>query len=116
MSWSPTIYVKFPDEATARAMAASLGVEFPETGEIPTGNHNFALVAPIRAPWQVPPTTGLNDEDMVVETSPGTPEPGFWAMLRLNTQWSGYEATMAAIEAAGIKRSPEPPPAVFFGA
>lgn len=91
MSWSPTIYCQFPDEATARALALQLGVDFPDDGAIPTGNHNFALVAPI-IEWVTWPTK---------DTS-GEARPGYWAMLRLNTAWKGYAATLAAIEGAGV--------------
>ena len=83
MVWSPAIYVQFPDEATARAAAAGLGVAFPESGEIPTGNENFALKAPADA--------------YVVGSEPREKLPGYWALLRLNTNWAGYAATMAAI-------------------
>ena len=38
--WSPPIYCQHPDEATARAAATALGVDFPPSGRIPTGNQN----------------------------------------------------------------------------
>ncbi len=87
MSWSPTIYVQFPDEAAARAVAIGLGVEFPADGSIPTGNQHFALAAPITE-WLTPPAS---------RGDPGTLRPGYWAMLRLNTGWAGYDAAMAVI-------------------
>ena len=114
MSWSSTIYVQVPDEATARAAAADLGLEFPDDGTIPTANHNFALHAPMVAPWQIAPTWGTDADGWVVLTAPGTPEPGYWAMLRLNTDWQGYPATMAALQAAGVVRALDDPPASFF--
>ena len=107
--WSPTIYCQHPDEVTARAAAAALGVDFPPSGRIPTGNQNFAMHAPMQPPWATPPVV---DEDGV-EVTPGTPEPGFWSMLRLNMDWPGYEATIAAIEASGVRRDLADPPVVW---
>ena len=107
--WSPAIYCQHPDEATARAAAAALGVDFPETGEIPTGNQNYAMHAPMQPPCSVPP---VHDEDGV-EVTLGVPESGFWSMLRLNTDWPGYAATMAAIEASGVRRDLVDPPVVW---
>lgn len=109
MAWSSTLYCQHPDEATARAAAAAFGVEFPESGEIPTGNQNYALVAPMQPPWEMPP---VFDEDGV-EVTPGVPEDGFWSMLRLNTDWAGYAATMAALEASGVLRDLADPPVVW---
>ena len=57
----------------------------------------------MQPPWAVEPT----------ETTPGTPEAGYWAMLRLNDNWAGYAATMAAIETMGVARSLTDPPCVF---
>ena len=107
--WSPAIYLQHPDEATARAAAAALGMDFPETGEIPTGNGNFALHAPMQAPWVTPPV--FNEAGEIV--TPGVAETGYWSMLRLNLDWPGYAATMAAIEASGVKRDLVNPPVVW---
>lgn len=107
--WSPAIYCQHPDEATARAAAAALGVDFPASGDIPSGNQNYALHAPIRAPWATPPVV---DADGMIVT-PGVPEPGYWSMLRLNMEWPGYAETMAAIEAAGVRRDLVDPPVVW---
>lgn len=109
MAWSDAIYVQFPDEATARVMAASLGVDFPEGGSIPSGNGNYAMQAPMTAPWSSPPVYDGAGEVL----SPGVREPGFWAMLRLNTAWVGYAATLAAIEGAGVRRLLDVPPVVW---
>ena len=116
MSWSPTIYVQFPDEAAARAMALELGVEFPEqTGDaIPTGNHNFVLQAPIPSPWRTPPAYEQTEDGLSRLATPGVPEPGYWAMLRLNADWPGCEPTMAVLEASGAVRDLTEPPADFF--
>lgn len=103
MAWSETIYLQFTDEAEARAAATALGVDFPDDGTIPSGNQNYALCAPMQPPWAVEPT----------ETTPGTPESGYWAMLRLNDNWSGYASTMTAIEALGAVRVLPNPPCVF---
>ena len=107
--WSPAIYCQHPDEATARAAAAALGVDFPASGRIPTGNQNYAMHAPMQPPWATPPVL---DEGGAVAT-PGVPEPGYWSMLRLNMEWAGYEETMAAIELAGVRRELEEPPVVW---
>ena len=107
MSWTPALHCQFPDEATAREFAAALGVDFPEDGSIPTGNHNFALVAPIEE-WITRPV--YVDGEMV---DPGERRSGFWAMLRLNTDWPGFAATLAAIEAAGVVRELAEPCNVF---
>lgn len=104
--WSPAIYCQHPDEATARAAAAALGVEFPESGEIPTGNQNYAMHAPMQPPWVTPPV--VDDDGMIV--TPGVAETGYWSMLRLNMDWPGYEATMAAIETSGVRRDLANPP------
>jgi len=107
--WSPAFYVQFPDEPTARATATALGVDFPESGEIPTGNGNYAMHAPMQPPWVTPPV--FDGEGAVV--TPGVAEPGYWAMLRFNTDWPGYAATVAAIEGSGAKRTLAEPPVVW---
>lgn len=104
--WSPAIYCQHPDEATARAAAAALGVDFPSSGDIPFGNQHYALCAPMQAPWATPPV--LDGDGMIV--TPGVPEAGYWSMLRLNMDWPGYGATMAAIEASGVRRELADPP------
>lgn len=112
MSWSPAIYVQFPDEATARVAAAAIGVDFPEDGSVPTGNRNYAMHAPMQAPWATEP---VNDPETGEVTTPGVVEPGYWAMLRLNTEWPGYAETWAAIQATGAVRELENPPVVWAG-
>ena len=107
--WSQEIYCQHPDEAAARAAAAALGVDFPESGAIPTGNENYALHAPMTPPWVTPPV--VDDEGNII--TPGVSEPGYWSMLRLNMDWPGYEATLAAIEASGVRRALVDPP-VFW--
>lgn len=32
----------------------------------------------------------------------GDPLPGYWVLLRLNDDWVGYAATMAALDASGV--------------
>lgn len=107
--WSPAIYCCHPDEATARAAATALGVEFPASGRIPTGNENYAMHAPMQPPWVTPPD--LDEEG--VEVTPGVPEAGYWSMLRLNMDWSGYQAAMVAIDASGVQRELADPPVVW---
>lgn len=109
MAWREAIYVQFPDEATARAMATALGVDFPEDGTIPSGNQNYAMHAPMHPPWAVEP---LIDDDGV-EVTPGVPESGYWAMLRFNDDFAGYDDLVAAIEDAGVRRVLASPPAVW---
>jgi len=107
--WSPAIYCQHPDEATARAAAAALGVDFPDSGQIPTGNENFAMHAPMQPPWVTPPV--FDGEGL--EVTPGVAQPGYWSMLRFNVDWPGYEATLAALEAAGVRRELVNPPVVW---
>lgn len=109
MAWTEAIYVEFPDEATARAMAEGLGVEFPASGRIPNGSSNYALHAPMQPPWVTPPV--YDGEGELV--TPGVAESGYWAMLRLNEEWAGCAATLAAIEGAGVRRELVDPPAVW---
>jgi hypothetical protein len=99
-NWADGIIVCFPDEMTARAAAAGMGMEFPADGSIPTGNGNYAMAAPITPPWQSEPVVTGSGETTVVAT-PGIRMPGFWALLRLNMEWEGYEATWEAIQASG---------------
>ena len=109
MAWRDAIYVQFPDEATARAFATALGVEFPDDGTIPTGNGNYAMHAPMQPPWVTEP---VYDVDGVLIT-PGVPESGYWAMLRLNDDFSGYDEIVAAISEAGVQRVLADPPVVW---
>ena len=109
MAWRDTIYLQFPDEATARALATALGVDFPENGAIPSGNQNYALHAPMQPPWVTPPVYDVDGE----EVTPGVPQPGYWAMLRLNDDFAGYQGIVAAIEGAGVQRTLATPPVVW---
>lgn len=107
MTWSNTLYLCHPDEATARAEAAALGIDFPADGSIPTGNENYALVSPMESPWQTPPVYGPGG----LVTVPGVRMTGYWSMLRLNTNWAGYAQTMAALPAR--LRTLASPPNIF---
>jgi len=109
MAWRDTIYVQFPDEATARVMATSLGVDFLVGDTIPTGNQNYAMHAPMETPWVTPPV--YNAEGVLI--TPGVPESGYWAMLRLNDDFSGYDEIVAAISEAGVRRDLVDPPVVW---
>jgi hypothetical protein len=95
-TWSKTIYVDFPDEDAARAMAMALGVEFPEDGSIPTGNGNYAMVAPIVEWVRRPVSAGREIIDQ------GERRPGYTAMIRLNMDWPGYAAAMAMLAAVAV--------------
>lgn len=110
MTWSPAIYVQFPDEPTARAAARAIGVEFPADGSIPTGNQNYAMHAPMQSPWIVEP---ISDPDTGEVMTPGKSEPGYWAMLRLNTAWAGYEVAWAAMQSTGAVRDLKNPPVAW---
>lgn len=102
MAWSAGIIVQFPDEATARLAATAIGVEFPDDGSIPSGNDNYAMNAPISAPFTVEPVVVGSGDDQVI--TPGVRDSGYWALLRLNMEWSGYAETWAAIQATGAVR------------
>lgn len=112
MSWSPTLYVQFPNEDAARSMATALGADFPADGSIPTGNENYTLVAPI-IEWITPPVWSLEQDGIPVLTETGEARPGYWAMLRLNADWPGYAAAMATLQAAGVLKSLNDPSNVF---
>ncbi len=107
--WSETIYLQFPDETTAREMATSLGVIFPEDGSIPSGNHNYALCAPIQNPWISEPV--YNEEGEITEE--GVAESGYWAMLRMNLEWINYTSIQTTINNAGVVREIFTPLNVF---
>lgn len=109
MAWREAVYVQFPDEETARALATALGVDFPESGAIPSGNQNYAMHAPMTPPWITPPVFDAEG----AEVTPGVHEPGYWAMLRLNDDFAGYEGIVTAIEAAGVRRDLVDPPVVW---
>lgn len=100
MSWSDPIHVQFADRAAAIAFGRSLGIEIPEAGAIPSGTHHFALEE-VDPPLTVPP---VSDADGNLVT-PGTRAAGCWLMGRLNMDWPGAAAALAAIEAAGIRRT-----------
>jgi len=107
MSWSPTIYVQFPNEEAARIAATMMGVDFPVDGSIPSGNHNYAMHAPMQAPWISEPVI---DSDTGEVITPGTTESGYWAMLRLNTTFVRYDEIVAMIDELGVKRNLINPP------
>ena len=109
MAWQDTVYVQFTDEATARALAMALGVDFPESGVIPTGNQNYAMHAPMQAPWVTPPVFDAEG----AEITPGVAEPGYWAMLRFNDDFPGCAGIIEAITAAGVSRELVNPPATW---
>lgn len=106
MAWT-TVYVRHETEAEAREQGAALGIVFPASGIIPSGNQRYALSADIGTPFVTPP----DDEA-------GTPgvldnEGGYWSMLAINQAWEGHDATIAAIEALGVRRFPAHPPTVW---
>lgn len=112
MSWSPDRHANFPDEATARAVATSLGADMPEDGSIPTGNRNFALVAPVEH-WITEPMWSRDGNGDMVLFDPGEKRPGFWALVRFNLSTpegiaadEAFRATpyyVATLENPGVK-------------
>jgi hypothetical protein len=92
-NWTATVYVQFPDEATARVAAAALGADMPEDGSPPAGNQNYSLVAPI------------------VELEAGAPLPGYWAMMRFNlatAEGAAAYAQLLALSPSPIRTRPAP--------
>ena len=83
MSWGATLYVQFATEAQARAMAEQLG----------------ALVVAITEWVARPPIARDGSGD------PGQARPGYWAMLRFNTGWAGYNQAMATLTTVGVLRT-----------
>ena len=109
MAWTP-IYTRHENEAEARAQGAALGIVFPPNGTIPSGNQRYALTPNIGTPWLTPP---VYDNGIIV--TPGVPdhEGGYCCLLVINQEWEGHDATIAAIEALGVRRFPEYPLTVW---
>ncbi len=105
--WTPTVYVQFPDEATARTAATALGADFPADGGIPTGTRNYALVAPITE-WVTRPTIARDGSG-----DPGEACPGYWAMMRFNLDTAEGAAAYAQLQAYGVIRTRATPSNVF---
>lgn len=110
MAWTAA-YVRHEDEAEARAQGAALGVVFPANGVIPSGNQRYALTANIGVPFITPP---VYDNGVIVTPGVLDPEGGYWSLLAINQDWSGHDATIAAIEGLGVRRYPEYPPTVWM--
>lgn len=81
-NWTHTIYLKFADETTARAVALALGADFPVDGSVPIGDDNYALAAPI-VEYSVRPAYGVVSGVPTV-TNAGTVRAGYWAMAKFN--------------------------------
>lgn len=109
MAWT-TVYTRHEDEAEAREQGTALGIVFPANGSIPSGNQRYALTGNIGVPWLVEP---VYDNGEIVEPGVPDPEGGYWSMLAINQDWEGHDATIAAIEALGVRRYPENPPTVW---
>lgn len=109
MAWTP-VYVRHENEAEAREQGAALGIVFPPGGRIPSGNQRYALIADIGTPWLSLP---VYDNGEVV--TPGVPDPegGYWSLLAINQAWAGHDATLAAIDGLGVRRSPAYPLTVW---
>ena len=109
MAWT-TVYVRHEDGVEARQQGASLSIAFPANGSIPSGNQRYALKADIGTPWLTEP---VYENGEIV--TPGVPDPegGYWSLLAINQAWEGHDATIAAIEALGVRRFPAHPPTVW---
>ena len=97
-SWSETVYVRFPDEPTARAAAEQLGANFNEDGSPSSGNEHYTLEPFVQWTRQ-PGTNGEHDA--------GEMAPGYWAMMRFNLTtevgqraYNGVQATGAVVDPA----------------
>lgn len=69
-------------------------------------NSFCALVAPI-VEWQTPPD-GTPDTPVA-----GVAKPGFWTMMKLDQNWSGYSAAIAVLQP--YAQTPNAPDNVFAG-
>lgn len=109
MAWT-TVYVRHENEDEAREQGAALGIVFPENGSIPSGNQRYALTANIGVPFLTLP---VYDNGEIVTPGVPYPEGGYWSMLAINQNWTGHDATIAAVEELGVRRYPINPPVVW---
>jgi hypothetical protein len=102
--WTNTLYLQTVDQAAWTTLAAELG-------DLSADNATICVTPELQpaAPWATPPVFA---PDGSVAT-PGVPESGYWIMARLNADWDGYNAALAAIAAAGVQRTLADPPWVF---
>ena len=91
-----TVYTRDAGAAEARDREAALGIQCPPN----------ALQADIGTPWLTPP---VYDNGEIVVSGVPDPEGGYWSMLAISQAWEGHDATIAAIEAAAVRRFPAHP-------
>jgi hypothetical protein len=96
MSWGATTYLQFADEATAGTQLAAAGL-VGANSFMPLDVGVCALVAPI-VEWVTRPTYGTDANGLPVVTDPGEKRTGWWAMLRLNSDWDGAAAAATALQ------------------
>lgn len=108
MSWSEPVYGKFPDFATAKALAEQLGATFEDDSDTPNTTHGFAAVSPITQWIRWPGTDGPDD--------PGEAEAGYWTMARFELSNPAALAAYNAFKATPYYQQPATPSQTFFGA
>ncbi|WP_319798334.1 hypothetical protein [Nitrobacter sp.] len=103
MSWQPTLYPRWSDEATGKAaLLAALDTAALRDGSVPPIGDGFACVAPMPPVWDIEP---IYADDGTIAV-PGTPLAGWGAMVRLDDQASGYAAALAALMPVAVPKRP----------
>lgn len=105
MSGWQAIYLNTGDEATAIALAGSLGSDFAP-GTTDGGNENFAFH--VYTQWDRAP--GTNGED-----DAGQAAAGFWVLASFNTDLEAGLAAYDAVIATPYVREPAVPSNVWAG-
>lgn len=98
-----TIYCRFPDEATARAVALQLGAKIDPVS-FGGGDENYAFAAYIEYDRR-PGTNGVDDAGQVT--------PGFWVLGRFNLDRPPGLAAFNAINATAYVAIPSNPDNVW---
>jgi hypothetical protein len=83
MSWTDTIYVAYPDKATAEATMSSIGVTFSEDGSMHDRPREMACQPIVE--WLTKPTYDMSYGRPVM-VAPGEQRPGYWMMHRFNLE------------------------------
>jgi hypothetical protein len=104
MSGWQTVYLDTGDEATARALATSLGAELPPH-EYTAGDENYTFLSYTQ--WERwPGTNGRDDAGAAA---------GFWVLARFNTDRPEGLAAYNAVMATPYVRTPVNPSNVWAG-
>lgn len=98
--WTGTLYYAFAGPTEAQVQLTAAGVT-PAGSLMPLGSF-CALLAPI-VEWQTPPDASVT----------GVAKPGFWTMMKLDQNWRGYAAAVAALQP--YARTLDDPDNVFAG-